>query len=375
VYEYKNSSTLKETFFYSRLNYLALKEREFGFGIIGAGTISEMHALAIKTIPNAKLYGVYSINKNKSTAFADKHHCSVYNSLEALLSVSEIAIVCICTPSGIHLEPALKCIEAGRHCVIEKPLEINLEKCDKIIEAADKAGIKTAVIFPSRFYEASQQVKKAVDGKRFGDLVMGSAYVKWSRSGSYYQSAAWRGTWELDGGGALMNQGIHSVDLLQWYMGDVEAVQAVTANRKHKKIEVEDTIVTTLEFANGAVGTIECSTAVFPGALKRIELMGTSGTAILEETNLIKWQFEKETAEDALIIKSTSLAKGVQGGVSHPADISFLGHQKQLEDMVYAIETGKKPLVDAFEGRKSVSIVRAIYESARTGKKVKLLPS
>jgi UDP-N-acetyl-2-amino-2-deoxyglucuronate dehydrogenase len=349
-----------------------LEERQFGFGIIGAGTISDIHALAINAIPNAKLYGVYSINKISSQAFADKNNCTAYDSLEELLGVPEIDIVCICTPSGIHADPAIKCIEAGKHCVIEKPLEVTLAKCDQIIEAADKAGVKTAVIFPSRFYEASKQVKQAIDEQRFGNLVLGDAYVKWSRSQAYYESAAWRGTWELDGGGALMNQGIHSVDLLQWYMGDVESVQSVTANVKHKTIEVEDTVVSTLRFANGALGTIECSTAVFPGALKRIEIMGTSGTAILEENNLIKWQFEKEAGEDEQIIKSMSGGTVSHGGVSNPADISFAGHQKQLEDMMYSIETDKKPLIDARDGRKSVAIVLAIYESARTGQKVTL---
>src|SRR3954469_16385444 len=153
-----------------------MKERQFGFGIIGAGTISDIHALAIKSITNAKLYGVYSINKNKSQAFADKHNCTSYESIDEILKSSEIDIVCICTPSGIHLNPAIKCIEAGKHCVIEKPLEVTLEKCDKIIEAADKAGVKTAVIFPSRFAEASIALKKAIDNGRFGDFVLGDAY-------------------------------------------------------------------------------------------------------------------------------------------------------------------------------------------------------
>jgi len=352
-----------------------LKERQFGFGIIGAGTISDIHALAINAIPNATLHGVYSTTKNKSVAFADRHNCTSYDSLDEMLNILEIEIVCICTPSGIHLDPAIKSIAAGKHCVIEKPLEVTLEKCDSIIEAADKAGVKTAVIFPSRFYEASKQVKKAIDEKRFGELVLGDAYVKWSRSEQYYNSAAWRGTWQLDGGGALMNQGIHSVDLLQWYMGPVVSVQSVAANIKNKGIEVEDTVVSTLQFANGALGTIECSTAVFPGAFKRIEIMGTAGTAILEESNLIKWQFEKEAGEDESIVQKMSEGNVSHGGVSNPADISFAGHQKQLEDMMLSIETGKKPLIDAIDGRKSVEIVLAIYESARTGQKITLLNS
>jgi UDP-N-acetyl-2-amino-2-deoxyglucuronate dehydrogenase len=352
-----------------------LKARQFGFGIIGAGTISDIHALAIDAIPNAKLFGVYSINKNKSQAFADRNNCTSYDSLQELLDNAEIDIVCICTPSGIHLDPAIKSIAAGKHCVIEKPLEVTLGKCDQIIDAARKAGVKIAVIFPSRFYEASNQVKKAIDEKRFGDLVLGSAYVKWSRSENYYRSAAWRGTRQLDGGGALMNQGIHSVDLLQWYMGPVESVQSIAANIKHKGIEVEDTVVSTLRFASGALGTIECSTAVFPGTFKRVEIMGTAGTAILEESSLVKWQFEQSSGEDEMISQKMLKGNISHGGVSNPADISFAGHQRQLEDMIHSIESGEKTLIDGVDGRKSVEIVLAVYESARTGQKVVLLNS
>ncbi|RYY30953.1 MAG: Gfo/Idh/MocA family oxidoreductase [Chitinophagaceae bacterium] len=349
-----------------------MTNKKFGFGIVGAGIISDIHALAIRNIPNAKLVGVYSTTKSKSDAFAKKYECTAFDSLQALLSEPEIEIVCVCTPSGVHLEPAVESLKAGKHCVIEKPLEVTLERCDEIIELAAQTGLKVAVIFPSRFYEASQQIKDAIDHSRFGNLVFGDAYVKWSRSEAYYQSAAWRGTWKLDGGGALMNQGIHSVDLLQWYMGDVISVQSSTANRKHKNIEVEDTVVSTLEFANGALGTIACSTAVYPGALKRIEIMGTAGTAILEESSLTRWQFEKETAGDDKIIKMLTGANTSHGGVSNPADISFAGHQRQLEDMIVSIETAKEPSINAIEGRKSVAIVLAIYESARTGRKVEV---
>lgn len=347
-------------------------KKHFGFGIVGAGMISHFHAKAIAAIANASLIGVYSINKNKSDEFASQHNCTAYDTLDEMVSLPEIDIVCICTPSGIHLDPAIKSIEAGKHCLIEKPLEVTLEKCDQIIEAASKAGVKIGVIFPSRFYEASKQLKKAIDEKRFGDLVLGDAYIKWNRSAEYYKSGKWRGTWEHDGGGALMNQGIHSVDLLQWYMGSVESVQSVAANIRHKDIEVEDTIVATVKFANGALGTIECSTAVFPGAFKRIEIMGTEGTAILEESNLIKWEFTHTMSEDQIIVDSMAGGNILHGGVSNPADISFIGHKKQIENMIRSVQTGDKPLIDGLEGRKSVEIVLAIYESAASGVIVRL---
>ncbi len=352
-----------------------MNKKQFGFGIVGAGIISDIHAKALNAIDNAQLIGVFSPNMQKAEAFAEKYQCKAYDTLEALLDVASIDIICICTPSGIHLSPAIAAIAAGKHVVIEKPLEVTLEKCDKIIEAADAARLKTAVIFPSRFYEASRQIKEAIDQKRFGNLALGDAYVKWNRSEAYYKSAAWRGTWQLDGGGALMNQGIHSVDLLQWYMGDVREVQAVMTNIKHKNIEVEDTVVSTLHFENGALGVIQCSTAVYPGALKRIEILGTTGTAILEESNIIRWQFEHVKDGDEAITRKIAEPTVSHGGVSNPADISFYGHQMQLTDLIGSIEVDKKPMIDARDGRKSVAIVLAIYESARTGKKVQLVNS
>jgi predicted dehydrogenase len=349
-----------------------MKEKQIGFGIIGAGVISEVHARAIESIDNAHLAGVYSLTKNKAEALAAKYNCAAYATLDEMLARPEIDIVCICTPSGVHRDPAIKSIAAGKHCLIEKPLEVTLEKCDEIIEAAKKAGVKVGVIFPSRFYEPAQLLKKALDEKRFGNLVLGDAYVKWSRSAEYYKSGKWRGTWEYDGGGALMNQGIHSVDLLQWYMGPVASVQAVTGNIRHKNIEVEDTVVATLKFASGALGTIECSTAVFPGALKRIELAGTEGTAVLEESNLVKWEFKNATADDEVVKKLMSAANVSHGGVSNPADISMVGHKNQIEDMIRAVRTGTSPSIDGVEGRKSVEIVLAIYKSALSEKLVKL---
>ncbi len=347
--------------------------KNYGFGIIGAGMIASVHARALREIPGTSLVGVYSTTLQKREAFASKESCRAFNSLEEMLADPAIDIVCICTPSGAHQDPALACIAAGKHCLIEKPLEVTLEKCDRIIAAADAKGVKVGVVFPSRFYEQAMQLKKAVEASKFGDIVLGDAYVKWHRSEAYYKSNAWRGTWELDGGGALMNQGIHSVDLLQWYMGPVKRVQAFRANRRHKEIAVEDTVVASLEFENGALGNITCSTAIFPGELKRIEINGTTGTAVLQESNLIRWELQEMTAADEAI-RELSQQSGLShgGGASNPADISFKGHQLQIEDLIHAINTNETPLVDGREGRKAVEIVLAVYQSAATGQPVEL---
>jgi len=345
---------------------------QFNFAIVGTGAIAGIHATAIAAIEHANLLGVYNRSEDKAKAFAEQYNCSAYHSLEDLLKLKDLDIVCICTPSGAHLEPALKVIEAGKHCLIEKPIEVTLEKTDKLINAAKAKGITLAVVYPTRFYDISKAAKKAIENKRFGNMVLGSAYVKWSRTEAYYNSAEWRGTWALDGGGALMNQAIHSVDMLQWYMGPIESVQAFATNARHKNIEVEDTVVAAIKFANGALGTIECTTASYPGVLKRLEIMGTTGTVTLEDNDVAKWQFEHEDAADELIRAQFSSNGSAKGGASDPLSINYLGHQRQMEDMMQAIKTGSKPLIDGVEARKSVEIVLAIYESARSGKLIRL---
>lgn len=349
-----------------------MDKKIFGFGIIGAGVIARFHARAIHAIADARLIGVYNRTKFKAKEFATAFSCNNYDTVEDLVQDKHIDIVCICTASGAHLKPALLSIRAGKHCLVEKPLEVTIARCAEIIAEARKARVKVGVIFPSRFYAESKALKNAVDRQRFGNMVLGDAYVKWYRSPAYYQSGKWRGTWELDGGGALMNQGIHSVDLLQWYMGPVRSVHAFCANIEHKSIEVEDTVVAIIEFENGALGTIECSTAVFPGSLKRIEIRGTKGSAVMEENNIVEWKFSESKENDAILNQPEEHIQITGGGASNPEDISFKGHQMQIEDMIRAITDNTEPAVNGEEGQKSVAIIEAIYKSAKTGRKISL---
>ncbi|GAA4432799.1 Gfo/Idh/MocA family oxidoreductase [Ravibacter arvi] len=349
-----------------------MTKRVYGIGIIGTGLIADFHAKAIREIPNARLVGAFNRNQAKAADFVSRFGGKTYASQEELAEDEEIDVVCICTASGAHLEGGLAAIRAGKHCLIEKPMEITSGRCDQLISAAAEAGVHLGVIFPSRYHEVNINIKAAIDARRIGTPVIGNAYVKWNRSKAYYQSAPWRGTWELDGGGALMNQGIHSVDLLQWFMGPVETVHAFAANRRHTEIEVEDTLVAILKFSNGALGTIECSTASYPGSFKRLEVIGTEGTAIGEENDLLTWAFEHELPEDESIREKYSGKQLSKGGVADPAAISFIGHQRQIEDFLEAIDRGGEPGVNGIEGRKSVAIIEAIYESARTGQSVRL---
>jgi UDP-N-acetyl-2-amino-2-deoxyglucuronate dehydrogenase len=283
-------------------------------------------------------------------------------------------VVTICTPSGVHMVPAVAAAKAGKHIIVEKPLDITLKRCDAMIAAADKAGVVLSTIFPSRFHESSQLLKKAIDAGRFGRLTMGDSYVKWFRTQEYYDSGAWRGTWALDGGGALMNQAVHSVDLLVWLMGPVKEVCAQTAQLAHERIEVEDVVVATLRFANGALGVIEATTAAYPGYLKRIEISGSEGTAVLEEEDLKTWDFAKPAKEDKAILADMQKSKSTGGGASDPTAIGHHGHTKQFADILEAIRKKRAPAIDGHEGRRSIEVIQAIYKSAETGGKVVKLP-
>ncbi len=343
-----------------------------GFGIIGTGMISKFHARAIGDVRGAKLVACFNRTPEKADKFAEEFGCQAYHSLEAMLADEKVDAVAITTASGAHMEPAVAAAKTGKHVIIEKPLEVTLKRCDQIINACEKYGVKLSTVFQSRFHDSSLKLKQAVDTGRFGTLTLGDAYVKWWRSQEYYDSGAWRGTWKLDGGGALMNQAIHTVDLLMWLMGPVAKVQAFTATLAHKRIEVEDVATATLTFANGALGVIEASTGVYPGYLKRIELHGTRGSAVLEEEDIKSWEFADKARGDDAILDAMKNKKSSGGGAADPAAIGHHGHAKQFQDFVKAIKNDTTPAIDGAEARKSVEIILAIYKSAKTGKSVKL---
>lgn len=345
-------------------------DRKYGFGIIGTGAIATMHARGIQELPRAELIGVFNHRPEKAQVFAETHQTKAYARLEQLLADPLVDVICICTPSGAHLEPALAAVAAGKHCLIEKPLEITSARCLDIIQAAQQRGVQVSTIFPTRFHPAALKVKEALQQGKFGDLVLGNAYVKWSRPAAYYQSASWRGTWALDGGGALMNQGIHALDLLLWYMGPVSSVHAVSANRKHKEIEVEDTIVAQMKFQSGALGTIECTTAAYTGSPKTIEIIGTKGRVSLEEDHITSWDFEDQSHKNAKGLLNGG--KTEKSGHEDPMAIGHWGHRRQIENFLHALDNGEAADIAGKEGAKAVHIIEAIYQSARQGKTIVL---
>ena len=341
------------------------------FGIVGTGMIADFHAAAVREIPGCGIAACMDISAERAAEFAARHGCAAYSDLGAFLAHEGMEIVTVCTPSGTHMETAVAAARAGKHLIVEKPIEVTLERIDPIIAACDENGVSLSGVFMSRYGEAAGTLKKAVDEGRFGKLVLGSAYVKWWRSQDYYAAGGWKGTARFDGGGALMNQGIHAVDLLLWLMGPVESVFSYGATLAHRNIEVEDTAVAALRFRSGALGVIEGSTAAFPGSPKRIELCGDRGSAALEEESLPVWKFAEERAEDAEIAARFSARSG-SGGAADPAAIGHRGHALQFADIVHSIREGKRPAVDGREARKAVELILAIYRSARTGLEIKL---
>lgn len=343
-----------------------------GFGIIGTGMIARFHALAINEISGAHVAGCFNHTAEKAEAFAQEYGGRACTTLEELLADESVQVVTICTPSGAHLDPAVQAAKAGKHVIVEKPLEITLDRCDEIINTCDQHRVRLATIFPSRFSPANLALKHAVEQGRFGRLTLGDTFVKWWRSQEYYDSGGWRGTWKLDGGGAYMNQAIHNVDLLYWLMGDVVDVCGMTATLAHERIEVEDVGTAIVRFANGALGTLEATTSAFPGLLKRTEIHGTTGSAIIEQDHILLWEFAEKRSEDAKLLAKYGKSSETTGGAADPKAISFAGHQRQFEDFLKALNGGGEPLVDGKEGRKSVEIILAIYESARTGRRISL---
>lgn len=345
----------------------------YGIGIVGTGLIAEFHAKAIAQLGGeAHLVSVLSRSPERAAEAAQALGCKGCSSPRDFYADPQLDIVSICTPSGAHLEPALEAIEAGKHLIIEKPLEISLKRCDAILNAAAKRGVQVTGVFQSRFFDSSRLLRQALESGRFGALVLGDAYVKWYRSQEYYDQGGWKGTRRFDGGGALMNQSIHAIDLLQWYMGEVESVAAYKTVRAHERIEVEDTAVAALEFANGALGVIEGSTALYPGFLKRIEISGTDGSAVLEEEDLKVWSFAREQEGDEDIRRRYGGKTTSGGGAADPAAIGFEGHRRQFADFIEALRRDRAPLISAEEARKAVAIILAIYKSAETGRRVKL---
>jgi predicted dehydrogenase len=287
-----------------------------------------------------------------------------------MLKIKELDIVTVATPSGLHAEPTIAAAKAGKHVICEKPLDITLERIDAMIEAHKKSGTVLGGVFPLRFNDAVEPLKEAINSGRFGTITYAGAYVPWWRTDEYYKNT-WRGTWKLDGGGALMNQSIHQIDMLCHLMPPIESIQAYTGRPGHPQIETEDTAVAVLRFTNGALGIIYGTTASYPGQFRRIEITGTKGTVIYTEDSFTLWQFADERPEDEQIRKRFGKITG-GGGVADPAAIPYQNHTRNFKAFIDSLESGSPFSINGYEARRAVEVILAIYKSAKTQKPVKL---
>ncbi len=340
---------------------------KIGFGVVGCGVIGPWHGDAVMAAEGAELIACCDIIEERAQKYAEKYGLKhYYTDLKEMLARDDIQAICVCTPSGLHGEHAIMAAEAGKHVMSEKPLDVTLKRIDEMIAACEANNVKLGGIFQRRTYPTSQKVREAVQGGTLGRMVLGDAYQKYYRSPEYYKSGEWRATWELDGGGALMNQGVHGIDLLLWIMGEVDTV---TAHCEHlaRDIPVEDTAVALLRFKNGALGVLEGTTSVTPGYGCRIEVHGDKGTIVLSEATITEWKIEgEEEAQEA------EEEEAGEGTAADPTKISGGGHKLLVQDLVNAIREDREPMIPGREARRAVEVILSCYKSQVTGETVKL---
>jgi predicted dehydrogenase len=337
--------------------------KRVGIAIIGNGMVANVHAAALQEVGGADVRGVWGRNQASAAEFAAKYGMSAYPTYEAVLADPGVEAVINCLPPGYHADFGVRAAAAGKHLFVEKPIDVSLEKAAELIKAYRQRGLTLSVVFQNRFTPAAQKIKAALDAGLLGKIIQGDAYVKWYRSPEYYKANAWRGTHAIEGGGALINQSIHTIDLLQWFMGPVKTIVGHVRTSVHS-IETEDLGVAVLEWQSGAVGVIEGSTALWPGVREKIEIHGEKGFIALEGGNITSWKVQG--CEESDYVDQANVSYGM---TNSPA-ISHVNHKAQLEDFIAAIKENRDALVTGEEGTKALEIVLGIYASSRQGKQI-----
>jgi predicted dehydrogenase len=317
----------------------------------------------VQALNNCEVIAMASSSKERAAKAAIKFGIKTYDSYEKLLGDTAVDAVIIGTHSGNHLAPTLAAAKMGKHVLVEKPIEVSVDRADQMIAACEAAGVKLSVLFQNRFSPDYLKLKEAVRAGHLGKLFLGNAYIKWFREANYYESSSWKGTLKGDGGAALINQSIHTIDLLLDIMGDVDAVFGKIRTVKHK-IEGEDLGLALLTFKNGALGTIEGSTAIIPGYPERLEVFGTQGSVILEAGKIVAWNLVGKDAKQVILKKENN------SGSADPMAIDYQLHKAQISDWIEAIKEDKKPSVDGLEGKKSLVLIQGIYKSAKQGREI-----
>lgn len=335
-------------------------------GLVGCGNISRNHAEALATLPESEFVAICDVQLDRAKALAEEYNVpQVYDSLSEMLGKSGVEMICVCTPHPLHPAIVIDAAKAGVHAIVEKPICTTLKDADAMIEAHDKAGTTLGTIFQRRWWPGAQRLRRVIDEGKMGKIILGDVMVKWSRDQAYYSRDAWRGKWATEGGGVMMNQAVHAIDMYQWYMGPIETIYGFADNLSHPYIEVEDNAVAALRFKNGAMGTLLTSVSQHPTLFSRISVHGDNGSSasVLEQPegsigiNDI-WHVPGEPPPPAEEV------------VGMPYGRVF--HKLQIQDFLQAIQEKRKPLVDGREGRKSLAIMHAIYESCKTGRPVRM---
>ena len=334
-------------------------------GILGGGNISETHARAASEVEGVRIVAVAGENAAKVEGLGERYGAAAYRDAEALVRHRPLDVVLIGSPSGLHAEQGIAAARQGLHVLVEKPIDVTTERADQLIAACEEAGVKLGVFFQDRFAQDMIVLKKAIDEGALGRLLLASARVKWWRPPEYYGRSRWRGTLSLDGGGALINQGIHTVDLLLWIVGDVTRVWARTTTALHR-IEAEDVIVATLEFGSGALATLEATTAAYPGYPREIELTGSEGTVVVRQDRILRADLRKPWP-------GLVGGEGSQSASASSAAVSDVrGHRAAFEDFLRSTRGGAEPRCNGREARRSLLVVEALYRSARVQAPVSL---
>jgi UDP-N-acetyl-2-amino-2-deoxyglucuronate dehydrogenase len=328
-------------------------------GLIGGGNISQTHARAAVAIPGVDIAAIYGTNAEKVSHLSNEFQAEPYSDFDTFLSHRPMDLVIIGSPSGLHAAQGIAAAERGLHVLTEKPIDISTARADALIHAAEKSGVKLGVLFQDRMKPHIRKLKQWMRDSVLGEIFLVDARVKWYRPPEYYEHSRWRGTLALDGGGALINQAVHTVDLLVWLLGDVVRVCARTSTALHK-IEAEDTAVAILEFASGARGVLQATTAAYPGFPRRVEITGSKGTVVLEHDLIVAADFRDA---DAPVIEPVVHDENQSASSAVVSD--FHGHQAVIEDFLAAIKENRPPVCDGHEGRRSIAVIEAIYRAAQ----------
>lgn len=344
-----------------------MSERVYGIALVGCGVIAPTHAEAIKRMKNAELRAVCDVDEDHAKACATDFGADPHTDLAEVLDRDDIDICDILTPSGLHARLGIQCADAGKHVICTKPIDITLENIDTLIEAGRRNNVKIAATHQNRSYPIYESIRECIDEGRLGRLLYGNAFVPWFRSDEYY-TAGWQGSKALDGGAALINQSIHYIDLLVWFMGRVERIYGFADALAHD-IETEDMGSAVLKFEGGAHGLIQGSTCTYNGMPARIEIHGTKGNIVVVGDDLALWEVEGEERIENPNAGGKGGAADPKGGMQENAVVS---HVKQIGDVIASIEEGREPLINGPEARRAVEAVLSIYESSETGQPIDL---